>query len=1096
MSIPGKDEPTLEPTLAPEPTAPPALDRTLPGEGEARVANVPVPVAAPRPGEEFPVPHWERYEFLEPLGSGGMGEVYKARDRRLGRVVALKFIRGADPDKVMRFLQEARAQARIDHPNVCKVYEVGEVGGKAYIAMQLIGGERLDKAALGMSLPEKVQVLKEVAEAIHEAHRLGVIHRDLKPSNIMVERGEDGRCFPVVMDFGLAYDIGQGHGLTQTGALMGTPSYMAPEQARGEVRSIDRRSDVYSLGATLYELLSGVVPFTGDSIMGTLQKVLHEEPPSPRAHVPQLPGDLEVITLKCLSKEPDQRYPSARALAEDLGRYIDGEPILGQRPSLLYRLQRRARKHRTLVAVSAVSLASILVLAAFGARSWLEARSTRQRSEERARLAGQLGQQVKEIEWFLRAAHTLPLHDTTREQQLVRERMARIASQPHELGGHGEGLVHYALGRGYLAMHELELAHEELTRAQEKGVDTPELHYARGRVLGELYHQALEDARNSGGKEWVAERQRVLEKQYLEPALQSLERSRDLELESPRYLEGLIAFYRRDYDAAARLAAQAAAETPWVYEARTLAGDVAYTRAMEHLERGEYDEARAGLAEADRLYAQAIESGRSDARNYEALAEAWLQQSVIDSRQGKSRKASLEQALAAGDKGLLAAPGRASGYTKKAQVLMQWYRLMNFEKGGLDPEPILTEWTATAARAVKLDPRDVYAYDMLGYSHFMRALRLARDGAAPDASWDEAISWLTRALELQPEYPWGHNDLAQVYRWKGSHQWEHGGDPRESFAQAEHHLLQAARSDPAYLFAHMNLIDVYSHRASYELSRGLNPQADVDKALQAGQRALSLDGNYVLALNQVAHAELKLARYLVDSGGDPRPRLAQAFQHLERSAAINATFGRTPLYRAMGHLLEVDHAMRDGREPTAAFEAARRALSEAHRLDSGWVECRLVSARMALLEAAWAKRQGRPELPHLQQALTEARRAVEMYPYYETHQQLAQVHLQLAEAQPPGKALSSIAEGLTQVDLALRLNPNLANAHALHGGLLLMRARTMREATERLDTVRQAQAALARALELNPLLQREYEAPLHEAKTLRSSAGADGSGLR
>ncbi|EPX55259.1 hypothetical protein D187_009466 [Cystobacter fuscus DSM 2262] len=1064
MPTPDQEERTLEPTLAPEPT------------------TSPTPSGPTHPEAAFPVPHWERYEFLERLGSGGMGEVYKARDPRLGRVVALKFIRGADPDKVMRLLQEARAQARIDHPHVCKVYEVGEVGAKAYIAMQLIGGEGLDRAARDMTLPEKVQVMREVAAAVHEAHRLGVIHRDLKPSNIMVERAEDGRWVPVVMDFGLAYDIGQGHALTQTGALMGTPSYMAPEQARGDVRGIDRRSDVYSLGATLYELLAGVAPFTGDSVLGTLNKVLHEEPPSPRTHVPHLPGDLETLVLKCLSKEPDQRYDSARALAEDLGRYMDGEPILGRRPSLFHRLRRRARKHRALVAVSAVSLTSILVLAAFGARAGLEARTTRQRSEQRARLAGQLGQQVKEIEWFLRAAHTLPLHDTSREQQLVRERMVRIASQPHELGDHGEGLVHYALGRGYLAMHELERAHQELERAREQGIDSPELHYARGRVLGELYHQSLEDARRSGGKEWVATRQRLLEKQYLEPALQSLERSRGLDLESPHYLEGLIAFYRREYDAAARLAAQAAEETPWVYEAWTLAGDVAYARAVEHLERGDYDTARAGLQEADRLYTRALESGRSDARNHEALAEAWLQQSELDSRQGKSRKASLERALAAADQGLHAAPGRASGHTKKAQVLMQWYRLMNFEKGGLDPAPILTEWTATAARAVELDPRDVYAYDMLGYSHFMRALRLAREGAAPDAAWDEAISWLNRALKLKPEYPWGHNDLAQVYRWKGNHQWEHGGDPRESYAQAEHHLLQAARSDPAYLFAHMNLIDVYSQRAEYELSRGRNPQEDVNKALQAGERALSLDGNYVLALNQLALAELKLARYLVDSGGDPRPWLERMFQHLERSVSINPRFGRTSLYRAMGHLLEVEHAMRDGGEPTAVLEAGRRALAEANRLDCVWVECRLVSARMALAEAVWAKRRGRPEASLLQQALAEARRAVEMYPLAETHQLLARVHWRLAEALPPGKARPSITEGLTQVDLALRLDPNLAHAHALRGALLLNRARTMPE-PERLDTVRQARAELERALALNPLLRRECEAPLREAES-------------
>jgi serine/threonine-protein kinase len=377
----------------------------------------------------------------------------------------------------------------------------------------------------------------------------------------------------------------------------------------------------------------------------------------------------------------------------------------------------------------------------------------------------------------------------------------------------------------------------------------------------------------------------------------------------------------------------------------------------------------------------------------------------------------------------------------------------------------------------------VFAYDMLGYSHFMRALRHAREDTPPGTSWDEAISWLTKALELQPEYPWGHNDLAQVYLWRGTHQQEHAEDPREAYSRAEHHFLQAARSDPDYLFAHTNLVDLYSTRAAYDLSRGRNPQEDVDKALQAGQRALAVDGNHFLTLNNVAVAELKLARYLVDSGGDPRPRLERAFQYLQRSAAINATFGRTLLHRTMAHLLEVDHAMRDGLEPTAALEAARRALAEAKRLDSGWVEYPLLSAQLALSEAAWAKRRGRPELPLLQQALAESRRALAMYAYSDTHQQLAWTLWRLAEARPPGKALAFITEGLAQVDLALQRDPDLANAHALRGALLLSRARTVREAAERLDTVRQARALLARALEFNPLLRREYEAPLREAES-------------
>ena len=189
--------------------------------------------------------------------------------------------------------------------------------------------------------------MRAVAAVIHEAHRLGIIHRDIKPSNIIIERRDDGSCSPVVMDFGVARELTGDLGLIQTGALMGTPAYMAPGQAAGDVRAIDRRSDVYSLGATLYELCVGRPPFVSGSMMELLGQVMNLEPPPPRRSVPSLPVDLETIALKCLQKDPNQRYPSARALAEDLARYIDGEPILGRRPSLLYRLRRaRAQEPR------------------------------------------------------------------------------------------------------------------------------------------------------------------------------------------------------------------------------------------------------------------------------------------------------------------------------------------------------------------------------------------------------------------------------------------------------------------------------------------------------------------------------------------------------------------------------------------------------------------------------------------------------------------------------------------------------------------------------------------------------------------------------
>jgi serine/threonine-protein kinase len=296
---------------------------------------------------------WDRYEVGRELGRGGMGVVHQARDRRLGRIVALKFIRGADPRATLRLLQEARAQARVDHPGICKIFEVGEVQGRAYIAMQLVDGIPLGEAASRASLHDKVQIVRDLGLALHAAHTLGVLHRDLKPANVLVEIADDGSFHPVLMDFGLARHESEGPGLTEAGVPMGTPAYMSPEQARGDHGRLDRRSDVYGLGATLYELLGGAPPFAPGPSVKVLLQVVHDEPPPLRARVPSLPADLETVAAKCLAKEPGRRYDSARALADDLDRHLRGEPILGRRETLASRLWRRARRNPAIASLLA-----------------------------------------------------------------------------------------------------------------------------------------------------------------------------------------------------------------------------------------------------------------------------------------------------------------------------------------------------------------------------------------------------------------------------------------------------------------------------------------------------------------------------------------------------------------------------------------------------------------------------------------------------------------------------------------------------------------------------------------------------------------------
>jgi predicted Ser/Thr protein kinase len=320
--------------------------------------------AAPAP----PPSPWEtleqkRYRILALLGGGGGGQVYKAFDEQLGREVALKFLNSIGPTHTAQLIKEARTQARVKHPGICQVYEVVESVGRPFIAMQLIEGPTLGAAAGELSLAEKVTIMRLVAEAVEAAHQLGIVHRDLKPANVILERAPHGGWRPYVMDFGLAREVDK----TLTQGMVGTPNFMAPEQARGDIGAIGPLTDVWALGATLYQLLAGKPPFDGDSIMGILRSVELDEP----ARLPSVPRELEAIVFRCLEKVPRNRYPSAAELARDLAAFERGEPVVARRRSLLRRAQWEARKNGwPLLGAGALVVAASGYFALRPARAW------------------------------------------------------------------------------------------------------------------------------------------------------------------------------------------------------------------------------------------------------------------------------------------------------------------------------------------------------------------------------------------------------------------------------------------------------------------------------------------------------------------------------------------------------------------------------------------------------------------------------------------------------------------------------------------------------------------------------------------------------
>jgi eukaryotic-like serine/threonine-protein kinase len=325
--------------------------------------------ATPGASEPNRIRYFGDYEIVREIARGGMGVVFQARQVSLNRTVALKMILAgqlANDTDVKRFYTEAEAAANLDHPGIVPIFEVGQHEGQHYFSMGFVEGQSLAQRLADGPLPprEAAALMVRVAEAIDYAHRRGVIHRDLKPGNILLDRNGH----PRVTDFGLAKKRQSDSGLTGSGQIMGTPSYMPPEQAGGHRGAVGTASDVYALGATLYALVTGRPPFQAATAMDTVLQVIGDEPVPPRRLNPSVPADLETICLKCLEKESGKRYPSAAALADDLGRYLAGEPIIARPVTRFERGVKWARRRPAIAAL--LGLVTLVTALGLGGVLW------------------------------------------------------------------------------------------------------------------------------------------------------------------------------------------------------------------------------------------------------------------------------------------------------------------------------------------------------------------------------------------------------------------------------------------------------------------------------------------------------------------------------------------------------------------------------------------------------------------------------------------------------------------------------------------------------------------------------------------------------
>ncbi len=400
------------------------------------------------------------YEVRRLLGRGGMGVVYEAHQVALNRAVALKLIRTgsfASEAEVLRFQNEAEAVAQLDHPHIVPIYEVGSHRGRHFFSMKRIAGCSLDKrlAEFADDPRATARLVADVAEAIHHAHQRGILHRDLKPANILLD--EEGQ--PHVTDFGLAKRIDGDPELTQSNALIGTPSYMAPEQTTRALGAVSTATDVYGLGTILYAMLAGRAPFTGTTLVETLDMVRSQSPEPPSRLNPRVPRDLEVICRKCLEKEPGRRYASALALSEDLSRWLRGEPIQARPVGPAVRAAMWCRRNPALA--TAAALLAMALAGGFAGVAWQWRKTEYQRAT---------AEKVVELVSRRLLAQADAEHDPLGRNPTVRDLLDDTEAT---LGGWLDGQpdveaqVRETIGGAYLSLNDLERAEKQLRKAIE-----------------------------------------------------------------------------------------------------------------------------------------------------------------------------------------------------------------------------------------------------------------------------------------------------------------------------------------------------------------------------------------------------------------------------------------------------------------------------------------------------------------------------------------------------------------------------------------------------------------------------------------------------
>lgn len=821
-------------------------------------------------GQGFPVQVDSRYSYVKRLGRGGSGLVYQAYDDVLQRHVALKFLINQSSQNLPTLVAEARAQANVDHPNICPVYEVVETKESVYLVMQFIDGQSLQALCATLSLEQNLLLIAKAAEALQASHSLGIIHRDFKPMNIMIRNDEQG-MHPVLVDFGLACSV-QNAAHEKQGS---TPHFSAPEQSAKNVSQenkttarIDRRADVFALGATLYYCLTGKLP----------PKISHSPQSSALSKEPswlQLPLDVRFIIERCMAYSPAQRYDTATQVASDILRYLNGEPI-STRKGMLYRVGKRLVKHKWL------SLAFGLVFVV-SSGAFINQRIEAQRQLKREQMLVAFNDQIKALEYEVLLTLSAPRHSISDKREQWQQQVSDIVQRLPSMEGYLQGAAHYAIGRSYLVVNDLPQALSHLTQAH--ALETsPKVSFYLAMAYSQMYRRAVDRLRAVENDKVRKERLLEAQNRFRKPAIELLQANLSA-APFPSYAQALLAYLQDDWGQVLRVLEEENELPSWFYLDELLRGDIALTQASAKHEAGD------SLSEVLPLIALAE-------RNYNAAASIAPSDPWIASKPYLAALVDLRAHIQAGE-------------TWKNDALTQleneFVHLVNIDRQNPEIHAVYGQLAHFYGLNLHYTDGNALPWFDLAKTQLIEANTLASEN---DKYWmalgrfyssevkirreknldstealQQAISALEQVSEQQRDYYY-FNEMGTLSRHRAIAMQRRGEDAQPIFKQAVDYYVAANRLFPEHIGSLINAASTL--QLSSDKDDVAKRSAALTRAKTLVKKALERDAQHFVANYYLTAFELESVRLALYNDKDATRSLDAATTQMLKAQAINA----------------------------------------------------------------------------------------------------------------------------------------------------------------------------------------------------------------